>query len=162
MPSVQRQSGVRQNKYLNNVVEQDHRAVKRIIKPMIGFKNFRCARSILSGIEIAHMIRKGQMCDDGVASTAAEQFYSLSMQAVLFNHSYLLTLSPLTRHNLVAFGVLLCNGSEERNERVNIVNIAGIRRCRPATKLATSCINRRDLARCARQRQRSAENAATP
>jgi transposase-like protein len=67
---------VRQNKYLNNVVEQDHRAVKRIIKPMIGFKDFRCARIILSGIEIAHMIRKGQMCDNGVASTAADQFYS--------------------------------------------------------------------------------------
>ncbi|SOE97442.1 Transposase (or an inactivated derivative) [Burkholderia sp. D7] len=70
---------VRQNKYLNNVVEQDHRAIKRIIKPMMGFKDFRCARIILSGIEIAHMIRKGQMCDDGVASTAAEQFYSLVM-----------------------------------------------------------------------------------
>ncbi|MEX3845601.1 IS6 family transposase [Paraburkholderia sp. BR10882] len=70
---------VRQNKYLNNVVEQDHRAIKRIIKPMMGFKDFRCARITLSGIEIAHMIRKGQMCDDGVASTAAEQFYSLVM-----------------------------------------------------------------------------------
>ncbi len=35
---------VRQNKYLNNVVEQDHRAIKRIIKPMMGFKDFRCAR----------------------------------------------------------------------------------------------------------------------
>jgi transposase-like protein len=70
---------IRQNKYLNNVVEQDHRAIKRLIKPMMGFKDFRCARTILSGIEIAHMIRKGQMCDDGVASTAAEQFYSLTM-----------------------------------------------------------------------------------
>ena len=48
---------VRQNKYLNNVVEQDHRAIKRIIKPMMGFKDFRCARIILSGIEIAHVIR---------------------------------------------------------------------------------------------------------
>ncbi len=68
---------IQQNKYLNNIVEQDHRAIKRIIKPMMGFKDFRSARIILSGIEIAHMIRKGQMCDDGVASTAAEQFYSL-------------------------------------------------------------------------------------
>ncbi|WP_321930485.1 IS6 family transposase [Paraburkholderia guartelaensis] len=68
---------IRQNKYLNNVVEQDHRAIKRIIKPMMGFKDLRCARIILSGIEIAHMIPKGQMCDDGGASTAAEQFYSL-------------------------------------------------------------------------------------
>lgn len=54
---------VRQNKYLNNVVEQDHRAVKRIIKRMMGSKDFRCSRIILSGTEIAHMIRKGQMCD---------------------------------------------------------------------------------------------------
>jgi putative transposase len=70
---------IRQNKYLNNIVEQDHHAVRRIVKPMMGFKDFRCARIILSGIEIAHMIRKGQMCDDGVTSTAADQFYSLAM-----------------------------------------------------------------------------------
>jgi transposase-like protein len=68
---------VRRNKYLNNIVEQDHRAIKRIIKPMMGFKDFRCARSILAGIELMHMIRKGQMNDDGFAKTAAEQFYSL-------------------------------------------------------------------------------------
>ncbi len=68
---------VRQNKYLNNIVEQDHRAIKRIIKPMMGFKDFRCARIILAGIELMHMIRKGQMHDDGFAKTAAEQFYSL-------------------------------------------------------------------------------------
>jgi transposase-like protein len=70
---------IRQNKYLNNIVEQDHRAVKRIIKPMMGFKDFHCARVILSGIEIVHMIRKGQMCNDGVVSTAADQFCSLAM-----------------------------------------------------------------------------------
>jgi transposase-like protein len=69
---------VRQNKYLNNIIEQDHRAVKRIIKPMMGFKVFRCARIILSGIEIMHMIRKGQMRDDGIAATSADQFYSLA------------------------------------------------------------------------------------
>ena len=68
---------VRQNKYLNNIVEQDHRAIKRIIKPMMGFKDFRCARIILAGIELMHMIRKGQMHDDGFAKTAAEQFYLL-------------------------------------------------------------------------------------
>jgi transposase-like protein len=63
---------IRRNKYLNNVVEQDHRAIKRIIKPMMGFKNFRCGRIILTGIEIMHMIRKGQLQDDDVARTAAE------------------------------------------------------------------------------------------
>ncbi|MEM5373481.1 IS6 family transposase, partial [Paraburkholderia azotifigens] len=52
---------IRQCKYLNNIVEQDHRAIKRLVKPMMGFKDFRCARIILSGIETMHMIRKGQM-----------------------------------------------------------------------------------------------------
>src|SRR5260370_4576434 len=70
---------VRQVKYLNNIVEQDHRAIKRRIRPMMGFKGFRCARIILSGIETMHMIRKGQMEVDGIARTAAEQFYSLVM-----------------------------------------------------------------------------------
>ncbi|MEM5289418.1 IS6 family transposase [Paraburkholderia sabiae] len=70
---------IRQNKYLNNIIEQDHRAIKRIIKPMRGFKDFRCARIILSGIEVMHMIRKGQMQDDRVDRTVAEQFYLLAM-----------------------------------------------------------------------------------
>ena len=68
---------IRQVKYLNNMVEQDHRAIKRRIRPMMGFKDFRCARIILAGIELMHMIRKGQMHDDGFAKIAAEQFYSL-------------------------------------------------------------------------------------
>ena len=71
---------IRQNKYLNNIVEQDHRAIKRIIKPMMGFKDFRCARIILSGIEVMHMIKKGQMqTAKGTAPSAAEQFYSLAV-----------------------------------------------------------------------------------
>ena len=68
---------VRQVKYLNNIVEQDHRAIKRRTRPMMGFKDFRCARIILSGIETMHMIRKGQMKDSGVTRIAADQFYSL-------------------------------------------------------------------------------------
>ncbi|WNC95120.1 IS6 family transposase [Paraburkholderia sp. FT54] len=68
---------VRQVKYLNNIVEQDHRAIKRIINPMMGFKDFRCARIILSGIEVMNMIRKGQMKDLTITQTAAAQFYSL-------------------------------------------------------------------------------------
>jgi len=70
---------IRQNKYLNNIIEQDHRAIKRIIRPTLGFKNFRCARITLSGIELMHMIRKGQMKDDGVDRTVAAQFYSLAI-----------------------------------------------------------------------------------
>ncbi|MGF6759435.1 IS6 family transposase [Paraburkholderia sp. GAS42] len=68
---------IRQVKYLHNVVEQDHRAIKRRTRPMMGFKNFPCARIILSGIETMHVIWKGQMKDDGVTRTAAAQFYSL-------------------------------------------------------------------------------------
>jgi transposase-like protein len=40
-------------------VEQDHRAIKRIVRPMLGFKSFRCARIILGGIELMHMMAKG-------------------------------------------------------------------------------------------------------
>jgi putative transposase len=69
---------IRQNKYLNNVIEQDHRAIKRRTRPMLGFKNFRCARILLSGIELMHMIAKGQMEDNGIGYTRAEQFYSLA------------------------------------------------------------------------------------
>ncbi|MFM0305817.1 IS6 family transposase [Paraburkholderia sediminicola] len=69
---------VRQIKYLNNIVEQDHRAIKRRTRPMLGFKDFHCARIILGGIETMHMIRKGQMQRIGESpSSAAQQFYSL-------------------------------------------------------------------------------------
>ncbi|SIT52212.1 hypothetical protein BN2476_2130032 [Paraburkholderia piptadeniae] len=43
---------------------------------MLGFKDFRCARILLSGIEIMHMITKGQMENRGVGYTHDEQFYS--------------------------------------------------------------------------------------
>jgi putative transposase len=70
---------VRQIKYLNNIVEQDHRAIKRRIRPMLGFKDFNCAHVILSGIELMHMIKKGQMkCSSKTARSAAQQFYSLA------------------------------------------------------------------------------------
>ena len=58
---------LRQNRYLNNLVEQDHRAVKRITRPMMGFKSFRCARATIAGIKTMHMIRKGQKaCPGGI------------------------------------------------------------------------------------------------
>ncbi len=72
---------VRQVKYLNNMVEQDHRAVKRITKPMLGFKSFCAAKNVLAGIELMHMIRKGQLMFDGSESMSlAEQFYALAGQ----------------------------------------------------------------------------------
>ncbi|ECS5538601.1 IS6 family transposase, partial [Salmonella enterica subsp. enterica serovar Give] len=50
---------IRQSKYLNNLIEQDHRNIKRRIRPMLGFKSFRRAQTLLAGIELIHMIRKG-------------------------------------------------------------------------------------------------------
>ena len=51
---------VRQVKYLNNIVEQDRRAIKRVTMPMLNFKSFRAAYCVFVGIELMHMIRKGQ------------------------------------------------------------------------------------------------------
>jgi putative transposase len=71
---------IRQSKYLNNLVEQDHRAIKRRTRPMLGFKTFRCARILLAGIEVMHMIAKGQMkCARGTHPSAADQFYDLTI-----------------------------------------------------------------------------------
>ncbi|MDI1269205.1 MAG: IS6 family transposase, partial [Polaromonas sp.] len=71
---------MRQCKYLNNIVEQDHRAIKRITRPMLGFKSFWSARIIIAGIETMHMIRKGQLdCPGGQTMSAANQFYSLAV-----------------------------------------------------------------------------------
>ncbi|MDH6186879.1 transposase-like protein [Polaromonas sp. CG_23.6] len=72
---------VRQVKYLNNIVEQDHRAVKRVTKPMLNFKSFRSAKSVLAGIELMHMIRKGQLLlEGGIEMSFADQFYALAGQ----------------------------------------------------------------------------------
>ena len=68
-----------QVKYLNNIVEQDHRAIKCVTKPTLNFKSFRAAGSVLAGIELTHMIRKGQFAINGVdAMSFAEQFSALA------------------------------------------------------------------------------------
>jgi transposase-like protein len=43
---------------LNNIVEQDHRSIKRIVRPMLGFQSFHTATKTLNGIEIMHMIKR--------------------------------------------------------------------------------------------------------
>ena len=68
---------VRQIKYLNNLVEQDHRAVKRITRPMLGFKSFAAAHNTLVGIELMNMLKKRQM-GGGKGLTSAEQFDALA------------------------------------------------------------------------------------
>lgn len=70
---------IRQSKYLNNLIEQDHRNIKRRIWPMLGFKSFRRAQTILAGIELVHMICKGQyQHHTGEHLSPAEQFYMLA------------------------------------------------------------------------------------
>ncbi len=70
---------IRPVKWLNNIVEPDHRGVKRITRPMLGFKSFDTAQCTLAGIELMHMLRKGQI-EEGVEQglTPAQQFYSLA------------------------------------------------------------------------------------
>jgi putative transposase len=70
---------IRHSKYLNNLIEQDHRAVKRLVRPMLGFKSFWSARCTMAGIEVMHAIRKEQVVTTGeVYQTPADQFYSLA------------------------------------------------------------------------------------
>lgn len=69
----------RQCKYLNNIVEQDHRPVKRKMRSAMSFQSFRSASVTIAGIELAHMIHKGQVRPhDDERMTAAETFYSLA------------------------------------------------------------------------------------
>lgn len=66
---------IRQNRYLNNRIEQDHRRIKRRVRSMLGFKSFSSAAVILAGIEMVHMMRKQQAnyaCNP--APSLAEQF----------------------------------------------------------------------------------------
>ena len=70
---------IRQCKYLNNIIEQDHRRIKRLTRPMLGFKNFYAAQRTLAGIEVMAMIKKGQMTvRAGTDQSFAEQFYALA------------------------------------------------------------------------------------
>ncbi len=62
---------LRQSKYLNNIVEQDHRGIKRLVKPGIGFGSFNTARRTIRGYEIMNMMRKGQI--QGVAKGAVKE-----------------------------------------------------------------------------------------
>jgi putative transposase len=70
---------IRQSQYLNNRIEQDHRAVKRRVRSMLGFKSVDSARVIIGGIELIHMLRKQQAkyaCNQQLS--LAEQFHLLA------------------------------------------------------------------------------------
>ena len=68
---------IRQCKYLNNIVEQDHRPVKQKMRAALGFKAFHSAHATIQGIELVRMIHKGQICPVPGGSLA-DQFYSLA------------------------------------------------------------------------------------
>ncbi|WP_457093111.1 IS6 family transposase [Microvirga sp. P5_D2] len=70
---------IRQSRYLNNRIEQDHRAIKRRIRPMLGLQSVASARVILGGVEMVHMMRKQQAkyaCNP--QPSLAEQFNNLA------------------------------------------------------------------------------------
>jgi len=71
---------IRQVQYFNNIVEPDHRAVKRITRPMVGFKSFDAAHDTLVGIELMHMLKKRPLvvAEGAEDLTAAEWFDSLA------------------------------------------------------------------------------------
>ncbi|MGF6935323.1 transposase-like protein [Paraburkholderia sp. UCT70] len=76
-------TNVRSSKYLNNLVEQDHRNIKSRTKVMLGFKRFRNAAITLSGIELVHRIRKGQfsLAKLGLKDTAAPAVWEAVLSA---------------------------------------------------------------------------------
>jgi transposase-like protein len=79
---------IRTLKYLNNLIEQDHRSIKSITDVMLGFKRFRNATTTISGIELMHRIRKGQfdLCTLGLKKSIA----SFGWNAVMFNEEGIL------------------------------------------------------------------------
>ena len=70
---------MQQNKHLNNIARQEHRAVKRVTRPMLGYMSFWSNKIFITGIETMRMLRKGQMdCPGTLTVSAVNQFYSLS------------------------------------------------------------------------------------
>ena len=70
---------IRRSQYLNNRIEQDHRRIKRRVRPMMGFKAFSSATATLAGIEMVHMMRKRQgHFAFNLRATLKEQFKSIA------------------------------------------------------------------------------------
>lgn len=67
---------IRQNKYLHNLIEQDHRNIKRLTRPMLGFKSWSSMVSTIAGYELMNMIRKGLHINAG-KMTFWDQFYTI-------------------------------------------------------------------------------------
>ena len=75
--SQDKQIEIRQNKYLNNMVEQDHRFIKKRTRPMLGFKSFYSAKVTIAGIENIRMIQKGQIVGANDKVSTFENFKML-------------------------------------------------------------------------------------
>jgi transposase-like protein len=74
---------VRSSRYLNNLIEQDHRAIKSRIGPMLGFKDFAAATITLAGVEMLHRIRQGQFAINrlDIAGKSALEIWSAVLAA---------------------------------------------------------------------------------
>jgi IS6 family transposase len=75
-------SRLRQRKYLNNIVEQDHRRIKRLVRPGLGFGSLRTARKTLAGYEAMAMVRKGQVDSVGGRDMKAQAAFVAGLFAV--------------------------------------------------------------------------------
>lgn len=101
---------ISQSKYLNNLIEQNHRNIKRRSRPILGFKSFRRAQTILDGIELLHMIRKGQYQHlQSEESSPAEQFYLL--EAFIAENATFAYVMSLMRQSSRACFSASCPGS---------------------------------------------------
>ncbi len=68
---------IRQIKYLNNIIEQDHRFIKKRTRPTLGFKCFHSARETIAGIESVRMIQKGQIKEQAANNSTFSNFVIL-------------------------------------------------------------------------------------
>lgn len=75
--STEDQIEIRQVKYLNNIIEQDHRFLKKRTRPTLGFKNFYSAKETISVIENVRMIQKGQITGQHAAQSSFLNFCDL-------------------------------------------------------------------------------------
>jgi IS6 family transposase len=80
--TIPHHSELRQVKYLNHLVEQDQRFIKRLVKPGLGFGAFETAWRTLQGYEVMHMIRKGQMKGGGRGAVTSQVSFIASLFGV--------------------------------------------------------------------------------
>ncbi|CDG16363.1 protein of unknown function [Xenorhabdus doucetiae] len=83
---------IRKNKYLNNLIEQEHRFVKRRTRPMLGFKNFRRSQTVLAGIELVNILRKRQYSQRSENPISPVAFFYQPTTQNLTNPAFLRTI----------------------------------------------------------------------